>query len=117
LFHGDAVVAELTRKDFPGQAAALRLVRATKLLPTTDEAAGVARVYVEHFLAPDDPVGDALHLAVACVHAMDYPLTWNCRHLANENKVRHLQAVNRRLGLMTPVILTPEMLILQEPIG
>lgn len=31
---------------------------------------------------PADDAGDAAHLAIASYHAVDYLLTWNCRHLA-----------------------------------
>ncbi|MCK6483433.1 MAG: hypothetical protein L6R00_04770 [Phycisphaerae bacterium] len=59
---------------------------------------------------PDDLPGDATHLAVACVQEVDFLLTWNIRHLANPNKLDHLTIINRRLGLLTPQIVTPEML-------
>ena len=39
-----------------------------------------------------------------------HELTWNLRHLANPNKVEHMTVINRRLGLLTPVILSPELL-------
>ena len=70
----------------------------------------VARRYIQENLVPADIRGDALHLAVACVHEMDFLLTWNIRHLANPNKTGHLTVINRRLGLLTPQIVTPEML-------
>jgi hypothetical protein len=56
---------------------------------------------------PAEARGDAFHLALASVHAMDALLTWNVRHLANPRKVGHLTIINRRLGLPTPVICTP----------
>ena len=34
-------------------------------------------------------------------------VTWNCRHLANANKVGHIQRVNALLGLRTPLLVTP----------
>jgi hypothetical protein len=43
-------------------------------------------------------------------HGVDYLLTWNCHHLANANKFEHIRVVNRRLGLMTPELVTPEQL-------
>jgi hypothetical protein len=73
----------------------------------------MARRSIEEHLVPDDVRGDALHLAVASVHEFDFLLTWNIRHLANPNKVNHLAAINRRLGLLNPVIVTPEMLWLE----
>jgi hypothetical protein len=34
-------------------------------------------------------------------------LTWNCRELANENKMEHIRRVNAMMGLFTPAIVTP----------
>lgn len=36
------------------------------------------------------------------------------RHLANPNKLAHLTVINRRLGLLTPQVVTPEMLWLED---
>ena len=69
---------------------------------------GVAQRYIDELLVPRDIGGDAVHLAIACVSEMDFLLTWNIRHLANPNKLNHLVVVNRRLGLLTPQIVTPE---------
>lgn len=52
----------------------------------------------------------AVHVAAACVHGMEYLLTWNVRHLANPNKLAHLSTVCLRLGVVPPRILTPEFL-------
>lgn len=46
---------------------------------------------------------------------MDYLLTWNCRHLANANKVRHLEMLNQSMGLHVPLLVTPYMLQPLEP--
>ena len=48
------------------------------------------------------------------MHHMDFLLTWNCRHLANANKIQHLSVLNARLGLPVPVITTPLMLIPED---
>jgi hypothetical protein len=65
---------------------------------------------MEQQIMPADDAGDAAHLAVASYHGVDYLLTWNCRHLANANKFEHIRVINRRLGLMTPELVTPEQL-------
>jgi len=105
------VTAELRRHKFPGQDTSLALLDAMGLLPITPEVYGVAQAYQDHLVMPRESMGDAVHLAVACVHEVNYLLTWNCRHLANANKIEHLRAINRRLGLLTPNLLTPEMLV------
>jgi hypothetical protein len=110
----DAVILELSEGDWNGKAEALRLVEPIQRLAIDSEVIGVARRYIEERLVPDDLKGDAVHLAIACVHEVDFLLTWIIRHLANPNKLDHLLAVNRRLGLLTPQIVTPEMLWLEE---
>jgi hypothetical protein len=42
---------------------------------------------------------------------MDYLLTWNCRHLANEVLQRRLIKLNEKHRFSTPLIVTPEELI------
>jgi len=56
---------------------------------------------------PKDPVGDAMHLALATYYKCDFLLTWNCNHLANANKFGHIERVNAMLGLSTPRLVTP----------
>jgi hypothetical protein len=60
-----------------------------------------------HYLMPNDAVGDALHLAIASYHGCDHLLTWNCKHLANANKYRHMRRINAMLDLVTPNLVTP----------
>lgn len=109
-----AILAELERVAFPGREAAMKLLGSMRMLPITPEVRGAAEVYRRHLVMPDEPFGDAFHLAVASVYEIDYLLTWNCKHLANTKKARHVQTINRRLGLLTPIMLTPEMLIAED---
>ena len=51
--------------------------------------------------------GDALHLAYASFFKINFLLTWNCNHLANANKRKHIEAINDNLNLATPAIITP----------
>ena len=114
LYTSAYVLLELDRAPASKARAALRLI---KNLPLLDEPAGFEDVvahYIEHRLMPDDARGDAAHLALASMHGMAFLLTWNCRHLANANKVRHLGVLNARLGLPVPVITTPLTLIAED---
>ena len=56
---------------------------------------------------PRDAAGDALHLALALFYKMDVLLTWNCKHLANPNKIGHIHQVNKELAMPTPLLMTP----------
>jgi PIN domain len=114
VWTSDAVVLELVHGDWPGKVSALELVEPLARVPVTEEAANIARRYLQERLVPGDLQGDALHLALACVYEFDFLLTWNIRHLANPNKMAHLTVINRRLGLLTPQVVTPEMLWLED---
>jgi len=37
---------------------------------------------------------DAAHLAIACIHNIDYLVTWNCAHLANGEVIKKLMKLN-----------------------
>ncbi len=105
------MLSEIERGSFPAREEALRLIEDVQIIRLTEDIAGVARVVIEHFVMPGGHMGDSIHLACASVREVDYLLTWNCRHLANQNKVEHIMTINRRLGLLTPVFLTPQLLL------
>jgi predicted nucleic acid-binding protein len=98
---------ELASGSYAHQKRALAAARRTELLPYLDRIAEIARVYIREFVMPRKLTGDATHLAYASVYEVDFLLTWNCDHLANANKSKHIQRVNDRLGLHTPGIVTP----------
>ena len=66
-------------------------------------------------ILPPHAFPDAAHVAVSAVHAVDYLLTWNCKHLANANKFDHIQVLNARRRLVSPALVTPTQLLEMEP--
>jgi len=110
----DEVVRELAAPEFPSRDEALAMLRGLDLLDAIPEVEELAVLLVKERVMPAPAVsGDALHVAVATVHRMDYILTWNVKHLANPNKRTHFGIICMRLGLAAPQIVTPDML--QEP--
>lgn len=102
-----AVLAELEAGNLPHREDALALARTLPAVLVEDELTEIVEVYITHQLMPRDPLGDALHLALASFHQFDYLLTWNCQHLANANKFAHIRRVNTLLGLHVPALVTP----------
>ena len=102
-----AVLDELEKGDFPNKTKVLELVSDLPLVPVVPEIAEIVEFYIAQKVMPRDPVGDALHLALASYHKCDFLLTWNCRHLANANKFGHIRRVNVMLGLFIPMLVTP----------
>jgi predicted nucleic acid-binding protein len=112
-FVSDGVIDELNQGDWAGKRESLALVEPLERLAVDSEVTAVAQRYVDERLVPHGLGGDALHLATACIYEIDFLLSWNVRHLANPNKQEHLTLINRRLGLLTPLIVTHEMLRLE----
>jgi len=54
---------------------------------------------------------DAMHLAVAVTHGMNYITSWNFNHLINPVLHKLIIEINQDRGLETPFILTPEELM------
>ena len=102
-----AVLDELNRGSHPNRLAALTLMNELPLVPIDEAIAEIVEAYISHKLMPRDPVGDALHLALASFHKCDFLLTWNCLHLANANKFGHIRRINGMLGLFVPLLVTP----------
>lgn len=111
-----AVRAELSDANYPKEKRekALALLDELPLLEVTDEIAVVAETYVKQLLMPQQPIADAVHLAIASYYRCDLLLTWNCVHLANPNKFRHISSVNKKLGLPVPAVVTPLQLLGDE---
>ena len=81
------------------------------LLQLNEEAVALARTLIGEGALPDKAVGDALHIALATVHGMDYLLTWNLKHLANATMRNVITVTCRAHNYEPPVICTPEELL------
>jgi hypothetical protein len=107
LFTSKYVLTELSRIPSARAAQTIGLIKEVDLLHPVPEIQRVVETYIQNRLMPADAEGDAAHLAMASMHRIDFVLTWNCRHLANMNKIDHLEVINRRLGLFVPKMTTP----------
>ena len=111
LYVSQLVVQEASAGD--EQAIQLRqgILEEFPLLELNESALALARRLISDGALPAKAVGDALHIAVATVHGMDYLLTWNLKHLANAAIRSGITATCRTQGYEPPVIFTPEELL------
>lgn len=89
----------------------LAIIGSLTALEITEEAEALTQAIMAAGMLPPHAVRDAAHVAVAAVHAIDYLLTWNCKHLANAQIVRRIAVVCQKLGHRVPIICTPEELM------
>ena len=106
-------IVEVSNPVYPGWERVAEMASKVPVLPAVPDLQGIISIYLENQLMPQEDEGDALHLAIASCHAVDYLVTWNCKHLANANKFEHIRRINTRLGLLTPLIVTPAQLFVE----
>lgn len=110
-FVSEAVIEEAADGDKGAAARRLSALQGFPLLDIDDEVERVYEVLIDRLEIPRKALRDAVHLAVASVHAIDYLVTWNCAHIANGEVIRKLIRINTELGISTPIIVTPDELM------
>jgi predicted nucleic acid-binding protein len=88
LYASRLVVAEAQLGDPDAAAARLAALEPIALLNETAESRALASKLLTAGGLPRKAASDALHIAVATVHGMDYLVTWNCKHIANAHMLR-----------------------------
>jgi PIN domain len=111
LFSSAVAVNEARKGEEPLATERLHFLAETTLLGVTDQATSLANELVRRTRIPQKADADALHMAVATVHGMDYLISWNCRHIVNANILPQVYAVCRAAGYEPPLICTPRELM------
>jgi predicted nucleic acid-binding protein len=83
---------------------ALSTLTVLRRTQTVDE---LAEAFLSAGALPSKAKADAVHLAVATSHRVDYLLTWNMKHLANAEILRRLRPVAEQHGHSLPVVCNP----------
>ena len=95
------------------EAAHRRLAALTGLpvLAITEDMVELAEALLTQRIIPAKALEDALHIATATLHRVDFLLTWNCRHIANPIIQEGIAAYLETQGWYLPIICTPEELL------
>lgn len=109
------VQRELERLKEPHRTGYLKLVEPLEQLGLDDEAAILADGYISRGIFARKYLADALHVALASWHKIDYLVTWNFGHLANVRRQARIRLFNTAAGFFVPMIVTPEFLV--EAVG
>jgi predicted nucleic acid-binding protein len=107
IFISQFVLDEAAAGDADAAARRLDVLRDLPLLDVTEDAILLAGDLVAGGGLPSKARIDALHVALAAVHGMDFLLTWNCKHIANAATRNTIEDLCRTAGFEPPVICTP----------
>ncbi len=105
------VLDECSKGDAVMAAKRLELLGDIPLLELTDDVILIAEYLLLKQIIPTKAADDAVHIAVASVHGIDYLVTWNCKHIANPRNWRRISDCVAKFGYCASVICTPEDLI------
>lgn len=105
------VKAELHRLTEPHRTSYLKLAQNLEEVELNDEAAILAEGYISRGIFHRKYIADALHVAIASWHKIDYLVTWNFGHLANVRRQARIRLFNTAAGFFVPMIVTPEFLV------
>ena len=111
------VSRELERVAEPHRKSYLNLITALEHVELTDEAAILADGYISRGIFHRKYIADALHVAIASYHKIDYLVTWNFGHLANVRHQARIRLFNTAAGFYVPMIVTPEFLVSEATEG
>jgi predicted nucleic acid-binding protein len=105
------VQRELERMPDARKASYLHLIESLPRLEISDEAAILAEGYIARGIFHRKYIGDALHVALASHHKIDFLVTWNFGFLANVHRQARVRLFNTAAGFYVPSIVTPEFLV------
>lgn len=111
LFVSQVVFDEAKLGNSEAAAKRLNIVNDLSFLEISEEVINFADKLIEYKAVPKKEIRDAYHLSVACIHGINYLLTWNCKHIANAEKLVDIEQICIDYGYQVPVICTPEQLL------
>lgn len=114
LFISELVVAEASAGNQEAAKSRLAVLESLAELPVDEEVKTLAVKLIEGGGIPSGAEADAIHIAVACVHDIDYLLTWNCRHIDNAIVKPIIRTICVIAGYSCPEICTPMELFVED---
>lgn len=112
LYTSEITLQEAGRGDQEAGRRRLAVLSEVPVLPTTEVVGALASALLRAGALPNKALNDALHIAHAAAHGIDYLLTWNYKHLDNAITKPTMRDTCNRLGYTCPEICTPRELML-----
>ncbi len=107
LVASELVVTESGAGDADAARVRLKMLEPVTLLNVNERSEALTRLLLEFGAVPHEAAADAAHIAIAGTNGVDYPVTWNFRHIANAAMRSRIERVCRQAGYEPPIICTP----------
>lgn len=103
----EVVIEEASRGDASAASRRLAALDGIKVLPLNKATVELSKILIQEGGIPKKALDDALHIAIAFVHGIDFLLTWNCRHIDNAEMKPKIRKIIEQHGYLCPEIATP----------
>ena len=107
LFISPLVEREASKGDAEAATKRISALEGVARIPVTEEMLSLAEKLLEATAAPRTSFDDAVHIATAAIHSMDFLVTWNCSHIANAETRPLIRKTIEAAGYSVPEICTP----------
>lgn len=107
LYISQVVLDEVARGDAEIALRRLQILDGFPLVELNQAVRDLSKQFLLQSNLPPKASDDAVHIAAATVHGLDYLLTWNCKHIANAQIQKKLAQISANFGYELLVICTP----------
>ena len=111
VYVSEAVIAEARAGNREASARRSAILADLPLLDITPEVRKLAQAVAVALQLPRRAAADAVHIAAAACHGIDFLLTWNSTHIANAELRLIVERVCRDGGYSPPILCTPDELM------
>ena len=111
LYVSRFVLDECLAGDLAAATERMRFLDGIAELDITEQVVELGDALMSTVPLPGKAQIDALHVATAAIHGVQYLLTWNCKHIANASLRPRIERACRETGYEPPTICTPQELL------
>ena len=107
----EIVIDEVSEGDTTEAGKRLAALAGLPVLQKSSAASHLSQKLRDARAVPPNLKADADHIAIATVHGVEYLVSWNHKHLVNENQLRQINSVCEAAGFQPVTICTPTALM------
>jgi len=111
IYVSSVVIKEARNGDPDAARRRLELLEPFPRLTKDSRSRTLASRLIEGCALPPNARQDANHIAIASIHRMEFLLSWNCAHLANEHLADRIREICSSEGYSCPILCTPQQLL------
>jgi hypothetical protein len=115
LYVSQPVMDEIQSGDVQASDERRRIVTDLEMLAANEDALTLTASLIKHKVLPEQAMVDALHIAIATVHRVDFLLTWNMKHIGNARVRKSVTRMVEDLGYRATIICTSDELTEPAP--